>query len=73
MTIETIWFLVVGGVLIVMGLASSTFKQLPISSAMVYLAIGFIVILLLGWVERRMSPHLRVMPPSAQTPRTIVG
>jgi len=38
---ETIWFLVVGGVLIFMGLASSTFKQLPISSAMVYLAIGF--------------------------------
>lgn len=39
--LETIWFLVVGGVLIVMGLASSTFKRLPISSAMVYLAIGF--------------------------------
>ena len=38
---ETIWFLVVGGVLIFMGLASSTFKELPISSAMVYLAIGF--------------------------------
>jgi sodium/hydrogen antiporter len=38
---ETMWFLVVGGVLIFMGLASSTFKQLPISSAMVYLAIGF--------------------------------
>lgn len=42
-------------------------------AGVVYLAIGFIVILLLGWVERRMSPHLRVMPPSAQTPRTIVG
>jgi NhaP-type Na+/H+ or K+/H+ antiporter len=38
---ETIWFLVVGGVLIFMGLASSTFKHLPISSAMIYLAIGF--------------------------------
>ncbi|QIE23984.1 K(+)/H(+) antiporter NhaP2 [Caballeronia sp. SBC1] len=38
---ETIWFLVVGGVLISMGLASSTFKHLPISTAMVYLAIGF--------------------------------
>ena len=38
---ETIWFLVVGGVLILMGLANSTFKQLPISTAMVYLAIGF--------------------------------
>lgn len=38
---ETVWFLVVGAVLIIMGLASSTFKQLPISSAMIYLAIGF--------------------------------
>ena len=39
--IETTWFLVVGGVLILMGLASSTFKQLPISTSMCYLAIGF--------------------------------
>ena len=38
---ETMWFLVVGGVLIFMGLASSTFKHLPISTAMCYLAIGF--------------------------------
>ncbi|WP_277184554.1 sodium:proton antiporter [Caballeronia sp. BR00000012568055] len=38
---ETLWFLVVGGVLILMGLASSTFKRLPISTAMCYLAIGF--------------------------------
>jgi len=38
--IETIWFLVVGGLLILMGLASSTFKRLPISTAMCYLAIG---------------------------------
>jgi NhaP-type Na+/H+ or K+/H+ antiporter len=34
------WYLVVGGVLILMGLASSTFKHLPISTAMCYLAIG---------------------------------
>ncbi|MDR5757222.1 cation:proton antiporter [Caballeronia sp. LZ035] len=39
--IETIWFLVVGGVLIFMGLASSMFRRLPISTAMCYLAIGF--------------------------------
>ena len=39
--IETMWFLVVGGVLIFMGLASSTFRRLPISTAMCYLAIGF--------------------------------
>jgi len=42
-------------------------------AGIVYLAVGFLVILLLGWIERLMSPHLRVMPPSAQTPRTIVG
>ncbi|BAN23269.1 cation:proton antiporter [Caballeronia insecticola] len=41
--IETIWFLVVGSVLIFMGLASSTFKRLPISTAMCYLAIGFVL------------------------------
>jgi NhaP-type Na+/H+ or K+/H+ antiporter len=41
--IETTWFLVVGGVLIFMGLASSTFQRLPISTAMCYLAIGFVL------------------------------
>ncbi|MDR5732050.1 cation:proton antiporter [Caballeronia sp. LZ025] len=40
---ETIWFLVVGGVLIFMGLAGSTFKRLPISTAMCYLAIGLVL------------------------------
>ncbi len=40
---ETLWFLVVGGVPIFMGLASSTFKRLPISTAMCYLAIGFVL------------------------------
>ncbi|KND56810.1 NhaP-type Na+/H+ and K+/H+ antiporter [Candidatus Paraburkholderia schumanniana] len=40
---ETMWFLVVGGVLIFMGLASSTFRRLPISTAMCYLAIGFVL------------------------------
>ncbi|CAM5773554.1 nopaline transport system permease protein NocM [Labrys miyagiensis] len=42
-------------------------------AGIVYLAVGFVIILLLGWVERILSPHLRVMPPSAQTPRKIVG
>jgi octopine/nopaline transport system permease protein len=42
-------------------------------AGVIYLAVGFLVILLLGWFERKLSPHLRVMPPSAQTPRTIVG
>ncbi|WP_250508958.1 cation:proton antiporter [Caballeronia sp. GACF4] len=40
---ETMWFLIVGGVLIFMGLASSTFRHLPISTAMCYLAIGFVL------------------------------
>ncbi|CAG4889106.1 cation:proton antiporter [Paraburkholderia saeva] len=38
---ETIWFLVVGGVFAFMGLAATTFKRLPCSAAMFYLAIGF--------------------------------
>jgi octopine/nopaline transport system permease protein len=42
-------------------------------AGIVYLVVGFLIILLLGWFERLLSPHLRVMPPSAQTPRTIVG
>jgi octopine/nopaline transport system permease protein len=35
--------------------------------------VSFIVIQLLGLAERKLSPHLRFMPPSAQTARTIVG
>ncbi|HWT35939.1 MAG TPA: cation:proton antiporter, partial [Paraburkholderia sp.] len=39
---ETIWwYLIVGGVLIFMGVAATTFKRLPLSAAMLYLAIGF--------------------------------
>ncbi|SEA92350.1 cation:proton antiporter [Paraburkholderia sartisoli] len=38
---ETIWFLVVGGVFAFMGIAATTFKRLPCSAAMFYLAIGF--------------------------------
>ena len=37
------WFLLVGGLLLVMGLTSSILKRLPITSAMIYLAVGILV------------------------------
>jgi octopine/nopaline transport system permease protein len=42
-------------------------------AGVIYLVVSFIIILLMGLLERKLSPHLRVMPPRAQTPRTIVG
>lgn len=38
---EAIWFLVVGGMCVAMGIASSFVKQLPLTGAMLYLAAGF--------------------------------
>ncbi|HTH61425.1 MAG TPA: cation:proton antiporter [Paraburkholderia sp.] len=38
---EALWFILVGGVLVVMALAASTLKQLPCSASMFYLVIGF--------------------------------
>ncbi len=39
---ETVWwYLIVGGVLIFMGVAATTFKRLPLSAAMLYLVIGY--------------------------------
>jgi sodium/hydrogen antiporter len=39
---ETVWwYLIVGGVLIFMGIAATSFKRLPLSAAMLYLAIGY--------------------------------
>jgi len=38
-----------------------------------YLVINFIIIRVISLIEHRLSPHLRVMPARAQTPRTIVG
>jgi len=35
------WYLIVGGVLIFMGVAATSFRRLPLSAAMLYLAIGF--------------------------------
>ncbi len=38
---ETIWFLIVGGMFVGMGVASSLFKRLPLTCAMLYLVAGF--------------------------------
>ncbi|MFM0209324.1 cation:proton antiporter [Paraburkholderia sediminicola] len=38
---ETLWFLIVGAVLIFMGVAATTLRRLPVSAAMFYLAIGY--------------------------------
>jgi NhaP-type Na+/H+ or K+/H+ antiporter len=38
---ETIWFIIVGGMFAGMGVASSLFKRLPLTGAMLYLAAGF--------------------------------
>ncbi|HTH73191.1 MAG TPA: cation:proton antiporter [Trinickia sp.] len=37
---ETIWFLIVGGMFVAMGIASSLFKRLPLTGAMLYLVAG---------------------------------
>jgi len=36
----TFWFLIAGGLLIFMALAGSVLKRLPLSTSMVYLAVG---------------------------------
>jgi NhaP-type Na+/H+ or K+/H+ antiporter len=41
MTIEAIWFLLIGGLFTIMALAKSVISRLPMSGAMVYLAVGF--------------------------------
>jgi NhaP-type Na+/H+ or K+/H+ antiporter len=38
---ESLWFILIGAVLVVMALTASTLKQLPCSASMFYLAIGF--------------------------------
>ncbi len=38
---ETLWFLIVGSVLVFMGVAATTLRRLPVSAAMVYVAIGY--------------------------------
>jgi NhaP-type Na+/H+ or K+/H+ antiporter len=38
---ETLWFLIVGAVLVFIGVAATTLQRLPVSAAMFYLAIGY--------------------------------
>ncbi|CAN0619896.1 sodium/hydrogen antiporter [Burkholderia multivorans] len=40
---ETLWYLVVGTVLMAMGVATSTLRQLPCSTAMIYLLLGVLL------------------------------
>lgn len=40
---ETLWYLIVGGVLMVMGIVTSTLKHLPCSAAMIYLLLGYLL------------------------------
>jgi NhaP-type Na+/H+ or K+/H+ antiporter len=40
---ETLWFLIVGAVLVFMGLAATTLRRLPVSAAMFYLAVGYVL------------------------------
>ena len=37
------WFLLVGGLLLAMGLTTPVIRRLPITSAMIYLAVGILV------------------------------
>ena len=41
--VNALWFMLVGGLLLVMGLTASALKRLPITSAMIYLAVGVLV------------------------------
>jgi sodium/hydrogen antiporter len=40
---ETIWFLIVGGMFVGMGVASSLFKRLPLTGAMLYIVAGYLL------------------------------
>lgn len=40
---ETLWFLIVGAVLVFMGVAATTLRRLPVSAAMFYLLIGYLL------------------------------
>lgn len=40
---ETLWFLIVGAVLVFMGVAATTLRRLPISAAMFYLVFGYLL------------------------------
>jgi NhaP-type Na+/H+ or K+/H+ antiporter len=40
---NALWFLLVGGLLLVMGLTATVLKRLPVTSAIIYLAVGVLV------------------------------
>jgi NhaP-type Na+/H+ or K+/H+ antiporter len=40
---NTYWYLLVGALLLVMGLTSTLLKRLPVTAAMIYLAVGLLV------------------------------
>ncbi|PQV54981.1 sodium:proton antiporter [Paraburkholderia sp. BL21I4N1] len=40
---ETLWFLIVGAVLVFMGVAATTLRRLPVSAAMFYLLTGYLL------------------------------
>lgn len=40
---NALWFMFIGGLLLVMGLASSMIKRLPVTSAIIYLGVGLLV------------------------------
>ncbi|MFC0397027.1 cation:proton antiporter [Paraburkholderia rhizosphaerae] len=43
MTVEATWYLIIGGLLIAMALARKLIAHLPMTGAMVYLAVGFVL------------------------------
>jgi sodium/hydrogen antiporter len=43
MTIEATWYLIIGGLLIAMALARKLIAHLPMTGAMIYLAVGFVL------------------------------
>src|ERR1700754_4985217 len=43
MNIEATWYLIIGGLLIAMALALNVIAHLPMTGAMIYLAVGFVL------------------------------
>jgi sodium/proton antiporter, CPA1 family (TC 2.A.36) len=40
---HALWFLLVGGLLLTMGLTATTLRRLPVTAAMIYLAVGLVL------------------------------
>ena len=54
------WYVLIGGLLIVLVIASGTLRRLPISTAMLYLAIGWVTGKL-GWIALDAAGHARLL------------